>query len=299
MAINLEAIRKRIGEMSGQGRVQLWKPAQGKHKIRVVPWKNSADGMPFLERRYYYIGDAPRFLAPVQFGKPDPVNDLIKKCYASGKPEDRELAKLLHSKMAAYMALIDRADVEKGVQVWGFNSFVYQQLLAIFDEEGVGDYTDPENGFDLIVTISPSKRMFKGKPVMDMVPKASRTQTKLSDDPAQVAKWLEGQPNIDDLYPQKTTVEIEQILNTWLASGATVKASAGDDEGTERGSGKASVDVLDKIAEDVKSAVKPAARRVTKPKTDVDVDGEDSTTTAPKQTLDDAFDEIMKDEAEA
>src|SRR5271157_164195 len=100
MAINLEAIRKRIAEMSGQGRVQLWKPGQGKHKIRVIPWKNAQDGIPFLERRLYYIGEALRFLAPAQFGKPDPVNDLIKKLYASGKPEDRDLAKLLHSKLA-------------------------------------------------------------------------------------------------------------------------------------------------------------------------------------------------------
>ena len=292
MAIDLEKIRKKISEMSGQGRVQLWKPAQGKHKIRVIPWKNTPDGMPFLERRHYWIGNT-RFLAPVQFGKPDPVNDLIKKCYASGKPEDRELAKLLHSKLNAYAAIIDRADETKGPQVWAFNSFIYQQLLSIFDEEGVNDYTDPNTGFDLIVTISPSKKMFNGKAVLDTVPKASRTQTKLSDDPDLMKKWMDGIPNIDDLSPQKTTEEIEQILNTWLASGASVKGNAAEDEGTGRGASKPKDD-LDSLAEDVKAPPKAPLRRGKKP-ADVDVDGDDASPVATKQTLDDAFDEIMKD----
>ena len=81
MAIDLEAIRKRVMELSGQGknsRVQLWKPTPGQHKIRGVPWKNTVDGMPFRELRFYYIGEQPRILAPSQFGKPDPVNDLIR-----------------------------------------------------------------------------------------------------------------------------------------------------------------------------------------------------------------------------
>lgn len=295
MALDLEAIRKRVAEMTGQGknsRVQLWKPAPGKHRIRIIPWKTTVVGVPFLERRYYYIGDAPRFLAPLQFGKPDPVNDLIKKCYSTGKPEDRELAKKLYPKMTAYSAIIDRADEAKGPQAWGFNSFVYQRLLTLFEVDGVGDYMDPLTGFDLDITIAPSKKMYKNKPVMDTTIDAVRTQTKLSNDPAQMQKWIDGIPNIDDMYPQKTTAEIEQILNTWLASGAT--GGAEHDEGTTRGA-QASKDALDQLADDIKASAAEAkpARKPAKKAPEADID--EAAEPAAKKSLDDVFKELEDD----
>jgi hypothetical protein len=60
MAIDLEAIKKRVAELSGVKKtssVQMWKPGLGEHKIRCLPWKNSPDGQPFAERWFYYIGE--------------------------------------------------------------------------------------------------------------------------------------------------------------------------------------------------------------------------------------------------
>ena len=38
------------------------------------------DGQPFKERWFYYnIGNNPGLLAPHQFGKPDPIQELINK----------------------------------------------------------------------------------------------------------------------------------------------------------------------------------------------------------------------------
>lgn len=297
MAVDLEAIRKRVQELSGQSRnskVQLWKPAQGEYKVRGVPWKNTPDGMPFIERKFYYIGDNMRFLAPSQFSKPDPVNDLIRKLYSSGTPDDRQLAKQLYAKMTAYMAVIVRGQEDKGVQVWSFNPFIYQRLLSFFTDEEVGDILDPSEGFDLKVTITPSKKVFNGKAVMDTVVDASRRPSKLSDDAEQAKKWIDGVPNIDDMYPQKSTAEIEQILNTWLASGGGLDDGK-KDEGTPRGAEKPK-DELDKLVDEVKAEVKAPAAVATAPvaaksKKAKDVDLDEAA--APKQSLDDAFDELM------
>ena len=131
MAVDLEAIRRRVQELSGQRRtssVQLWKPEKGEYKVRALPWKSTPDGMPFIERKFYYLGENPRFLAPSQFGKPDPVNDLIRKLYSTKNPDDRELAKKLQPKMTAYMAIVVRGQEDKGIQVWGFNKFIYQRV---------------------------------------------------------------------------------------------------------------------------------------------------------------------------
>jgi hypothetical protein len=309
MAVDLEAIRKRVQELSGKGRtssVQLWKPAPGEYKVRALPWKAAqlADGMPFIERHFYYLGDTPRIVAPPA-GAPDPINTLIRKLYSTRDAGDRELANKLRPKMTAYMPIVDRASEDKNVQVWSFNKFVYQRLLGFFTNAEVNpdlvDYMDPLEGIDLLVTIKPSGKKFNGKDVMDTQIDLGRRPCKLSNDPVQAKKWLDSVPNIDDVYPQKTEREIETALNTWLAGGADNTAAA--DEGTGRGA-PAGKDELDKLADEVRApakaekpaekapekvAAKPAARKAAKADADIDA------APAPKTSLDAAFDELMQD----
>lgn len=308
MAVNLEAIRKRVQELNGQRRtssVQLWKPEIGKYTVRCVPWKSTPDGMPFLERRFYYLGENPRILAPSQFGKPDPINDLIRKLYSSGKPDDRELAKKLQPKMTAYIPIVVRGQEDKNVQVWSFNKFIYQRLLDFFTNSEINpdlaDYIDPIEGIDLIVEIKKSGKKYNGRDVMDTTIDLGRKVTKLSADAEQAKKWLDGVPNLDDMYQQKTSAEIEQVLNTWLSGGA----SGSSDEGSGRGADKGK-DELDKLVDDVKSEVKApvvakdeetkteSKKRASKKAAEANLDDE---TPAPKQSLDDAFEELMEEDS--
>lgn len=303
MAVDLEAIRRRVQELSGQRRissVQLWKPDPGEYRVRGIPWKSAPDGMPFIERRFYYLGDSPRILAPFQFGKPDPINDLIRKLYSTKSAEDRELAKQLQPKMTAYMAIIVRGQEDKGVQVWSFNKFIYQRLLGFFTDAEVGDILDPLEGFDLKVNITPSLKKFNGRTVMDTVVDAARRSSKLHDDPETAKKWLAAVPNIDDMYQQKSKEEIEQALNAWLAGGAD---AATPDEGSSRGpaGGK---DVLDQFVDEVKAeapakpeapADKPGRARTAKLKPEQSPVDE---ALPVKHSLDDAFDELMKEKTE-
>lgn len=304
MPVDLEAIRRRVQELSGNRKnssVQLWKPEIGEYKVRGLPWKNSADGMPFLERWFYYIGSGPGILAPNQFSKPDPVNDLIRKLYSSGKPDDRLLAKKLQPKMRTYMPVIVRGEEDKGVQIWAFGKPIYQRLLGFFTDEDVGDILDPMEGFDLKVAVThvPGK-MFMGKPSLDTAVDPARKQTKLSDDATQMKTWLDGIPNLDDMYKLKSYQEIEAALNNWLDGGQSTLTS-NDDDGTSKGAAAAG-DELDKLVNDVKSETKPVVeaktekakpKAKTKPADDVDTDSE---VPAEKKSLDDAFAELMKDD---
>lgn len=298
MAIDLAAIRKRVQELSGQRRtssVQLWKPEAGDYKVRGIPWKETIDGMPFLERRFYYLGSAPRIVAP-PVGKPDPIANLVRKLWSSGKPEDRELAKQLTAKMTAYMAIIVRGQEDKGPQVWSFNKFVYQRLLDFYTNVEINpdliDYMDPNEGLDLAVSVKPSPKKFNGKTVMDTTIDLGRRPCKLSNDQAQAKKWLDNVPNIDDMYQQKSEKEIEQALNTWLSGGAE---SETPDEGTGRGQPKGR-DALDQLVDDVKSeAPKPATAAPAKTKTKKDPEADLDDAPAAKTSLDDAFKELMQD----
>jgi hypothetical protein len=299
MAVDLEAIRKRVQELSGQRKnssVQLWKPTVGEYKVRGLPWKSTPDGMPFVERRFYYIGNNPGILAPSQFGKPDPINDLLRKLYSTGKPEDRLLAKKLQPKMRAYMPIVVRGQEDKGVLVWSFGKTVYQKLLGFFTDEDAGDILDPEAGFDLKVTITQAQ----GKQFMDTDVSFRPKSTKLSDDPETAKKWLEAVPNIDDMYRQKTPQEIEKILNDWLAGGGADDNSDGSSRGDKP------QDELDQLVNEVKAEVKPAAKaeapkaeakrggRGGGKKADADLDAEAPTGKATD--LDAAFAELTKED---
>jgi len=281
MAIDLEAIKRRVAELSGVKKtssVQMWKPSIGEHKVRCLPWKNSPEGQPFAERWFYYIGENAGVLAPNQFGKPDPINDLIRKLYSSGKPDDRILAKKLQPKMRCYAPVIVRGEEDKGVQVWSFGKVVYQRMLGFFLDEEVGDILDPNSGFDLKVTIT----KVPGKQYNDTMVDPARRPSKLHEDSKSMATWLENVPNIDDMYRLKNTQEIETILNNWLNGGSSADETSSD-PGTSRG--PVVQDALTELVEDVKSSSSASASKKTK-KTDDDV-------SSKKKSLDDAFADLM------
>lgn len=278
MAIDLEAIRRRVSELSGVKKtssIQMWKPQLGEHKIRCLPWKNSPDGQPFAERWFYYLGENAGILTPHQFGKPDPINDLIRKLYSSGKPDDRNLAKKLQPKMRCYAPVIVRGEEDKGVQVWAFGKLVYQRMLGFFLDEEVGDILSPTEGFDLKISISKPP----GKQFNDTVVDPARRPSKLHEDAKQMETWLNTIPNLDDMYRLKSTQEIETVLNNWLNGGTS-------DSSLEVSRGPATTDALDDLVAEVKStsAEKPTAKKSKK-----EDDG------GKKQSLDDAFADLMNE----
>jgi len=276
MAIDLEAIKKRVAELSGVKKtssVQLWKPSIGEHKIRCLPWKNAPDGQPFAERWFYYIGENAGILAPNQFGKPDPINDLIKKLYSSGKPDDRLLAKKLAPKMRCYAPVVVRGEEDKGVQVWAFGKLVYQRMLSFFLDEEVGDILSPSEGFDLKVSITKQP----GKQFNDTTVDPARRPSKLHEDAKVSEQWLNSIPSLDDMYRLKNTQEIETVLNNWLSGGAPADVEKTD--GTARG--VAPVDELDSLTAELKSSA-PAEKKSKKE-------------TAKKQSLDEAFADLMSE----
>jgi hypothetical protein len=285
MAIDLEAIKRRVAELSGVKKtssVQMWKPQIGEYKIRCLPWKNAPVGQPFAERWFYYIGENAGLLAPNQFGKPDPINDLIRKLYSSGKPDDRALAKKLAPKMRCYAPVIVRGEEDKGVQVWAFGKIVYQRMLGFFLDEEVGDILDPNSGFDLKVTISKAP----GKQFNDTMVDPARRPTKLHEDQKTMNTWLENVPNIDDMYRLKSTQEIEAVLNNWLNGGTSDESAPPDTAETTRGAAPA--DALADLVAEVKgsSAAAPQPTKKTK-KSDDD--------SPKKQSLDDAFADLMSE----
>lgn len=229
MAIDFDAIRKKLGQLSGTSsrRNAMWRPEEGEeHTVRLLSFPKN-DGQPFKERWFYYnIGNNPGLLAPKQFGDPDPIQELINTLRDDGSKESYELAKKLYPKMRCYAPVIVRGEEDKGVRLWSFGKTVYQSLLNIMLDEDYGDITDPSEGRDVKVTCTkPPGRMWATTTVR---PRGKATA--LSTEASQIKEWTDSIPDLDEMYTCKSYEELEKIVNDWL-NGEESEA----DTGTSRG----------------------------------------------------------------
>ena len=225
MAIDFDAIRRKVAQLSGPARGSaFWSPEEGDHTVRIVPYADN-DGQPFKERWFYYnVGENRGILAPKQFGKPDPIQELINKLRDEGSPESAELCKRLYPKMRGYAPVVVRGEEDKGVQLWSFGKMVYQDILNIMLDPDYGDITDPMEGRDIKVSMSkaPGQQWTK----TSVMPRGKAT--KLSSKAKQIEEWSSNIPDLDEIYKLETYEEIEKKVNDWLNGSAM-----SDDDGTQ------------------------------------------------------------------
>ena len=154
MAIDFDAIKRKLDRLSGNNssRNTMWKPVEGEeHTVRLLSFPDN-DGQPFKELMFYYNIPGQRgLLAPSQFGKRDPIQELINKLRDEGTKESYEMAKKLYPKMRVYAACVVRGEESEGVKIWGFGKTVYQKLLTLMLDEDYGDITDLTNGRDVTI----------------------------------------------------------------------------------------------------------------------------------------------------
>ena len=218
MAIDFEAIKRKLDRLSGNNnsRNTMWKPTEGeKHSVRLLSFPDN-DGQPFKELMFYYNIPGQRgLLAPSQFGKRDPIQELINKLRDEGTKESYEMAKKLYPKMRVYAACIVRGEESEGVKLWGFGKTVYQKLLALMLDEDYGDITDPFEGRDVNVVCS--KNPGQQWAMTEVTPRGK--ETKLSKDSKQAKQWLDNLPDVDSIFQLKSYDELSKIINDWLADG--------------------------------------------------------------------------------
>ena len=230
MAINFDALRKRLDNLSGNNKKSnsSWKPKEGEeYTVRLLSFPNN-EGQPFKELWFYYnIGNNPGLLSPYQFNQPDPIQELITKLRDEGTKESYELAKKLYPKMRCYAPVLVRGEEDKGIQIWAFGKQVYQTLLGIMLDEDYGDITDPEDGRDVKV------RCFKppGKKYSETEVMPRGKASSLSTNAGQNKQWLTSIPDVSKMFETKSYDELSKIINDWIDGGMP----DGNSEGTSRG----------------------------------------------------------------
>jgi hypothetical protein len=214
--VDFDKIREKVAQLSGNRKTSFWVPQEGKeYNIRILPWPDGNDGQPFKERAFYYnIAGGRGILAPSQFHKEDPVQELINKLRQSGTPKDLELAKQFYPKRRYFAPVIVRGSEEEAPKLWSLGkqiaSDILQAMLGDF-----GDVTDLKEGRDLkiICTKAPGKQFADVKV-------QPRLQATAAGTAKQIKEWMAAIPNLDEIYTEMDYATIAKRVQDHLTNAA-------------------------------------------------------------------------------
>jgi hypothetical protein len=153
-------------------------------------------------------------IALTNFGEKDPIVEFAKQLRQSGDKENWSMARKLDAKMRVFAPVIVRGEEEKGVRLWEFGKQVYQELLSIADDPDVGDYTDPIQGRD--ITIETTDPATNGTSYNQSKVRVRTKITPLSDNAAEVKKWLTDQPDAVSIFKKYEYEEMKTALVDFL-----------------------------------------------------------------------------------
>ena len=227
MGMDLNAIKSRLSAMNTEGQKRekvdpekiFWRPTTGKHQIRIVPSAYDPN-YPFKEMFFHYgIGKYP-MLALSNFGEQDPIVDFVAELKKTSDSDNWKMAGKLTPKLRVFAPVVVRGEEDKGVRLWGFGKNIYKELLALAEDEDIGDYTDVTNGFDLIVEQTP------GNPYPQTSVRIKPKMSELSDDNSKVESWLKEQPNPIESYTKYDYDFVKKQLASWLDPEAAAQEEA-------------------------------------------------------------------------
>ena len=218
---NKNATSGNSNKMSSEDRLKRYfttvlpKGSKGEERrIRILPTKDGSS--PFVEVKFHEVqvdGKWVKLYDPAQEGKRSPLNEVCEGLMMSGVDSDKELARNYRSRKFYIVKVIDRDHEADGVKFWRFKhnhkgDGVIDKIFPIFRNKG--DVTNPENGRDLILSLTLTKAgTGKEYTVINSV---------LNDDPsalhtdADVAKtWLEDELTWSDVYAKKGEDYLELV----------------------------------------------------------------------------------------
>ena len=215
MAINLDAIRGRLNKLQNTSKKvdRLWKPPYGKTQLRIVPYTFNKEN-PFIELYFHYNINNKSYLSPMSFGRPDPIVEFAEKLKRMGDKEDWKAAKKMEPKLRTFAPVLVRGEESEGVRFWGFGKTVYQEILGYIADPDYGDITDYKNGRDITVEYVSADDAGTSYPLTTI--RVKPKETPLEADPEKLKQYLEGQPNITDIYQELTYDELKGVLESWL-----------------------------------------------------------------------------------
>jgi hypothetical protein len=229
-SLNIAALKARLNELSNKTKMSdvLWKPAEGKTVIRIVPFAKDPTN-PFIEAYFHYLGGK-TYPSPMSIGDPDPIAEFADSLRGAGGLSKEEWAetKKFVPKPRTYVPIVVRGKESEGTKLWGFGKTTYQELLAIMSDPDYGDITDIKTGRNINVEFTPGEKSDTKFPKTKIL--VSPKETPLTDDKELLNTLLTVQPNLFDIYKIPSYDELKDVLTKFLAPAANSSSSESSDE---------------------------------------------------------------------
>lgn len=206
-----------VAEEAAKGAVGGWLTlADGRNVLRVLPARLGGKAIVTIPQHWVKLPGQEKGAsincAQLMMRKPCIICDYQARLMASGNAADYKIAKDLTARRQNFCAVIQRKDEGRGPLLMRFGKTILDDLIDMrADEINGGDFTDPVNGFDVIV-----KRKGSG---LETEYKTTKGATcPLHDDAEVMNMWLEKLPNLDLLRAIPSEEDIlEQCGDSLLA----------------------------------------------------------------------------------
>jgi hypothetical protein len=156
-------------------------------------------------------------IALSNFGKQDPIEEFVKELRKTSDKDNWSLSGKISPKTRIFAPVIVRGEEDKGVRLWGFGVTIYKALLALAEDEDIGDFTDVLNGWDMVV------EMQKGNPYPETTVRIKPKQTTLSDNSDSVETWMKEQPEPLQSFTEYDYEFVKRKLKEYLDPNAAVE----------------------------------------------------------------------------
>ena len=183
----------------------------GRNVVRFLPTASPEvnGGSPFFMVYQHFINvpgqDTPAiFPCPWRMEKRScPACNYANMLQRSGNPADARRARDFFPSQRIFANVIDRSNPEAGPRILGFGKTIYEELVNLrVDEDAGGDFTDPDTGFDIIITREGTGRMDTRYTV-----NASRSQGPIEDE-----SWIYDQQDLERFTKVPSDDEIQAKL---------------------------------------------------------------------------------------
>jgi hypothetical protein len=230
MGINFDKLKKRLEDTKRGSSGVVLKIKDGM-QLRILP---DPEEDPFRDRHFHYdVVDFGGLVCPKRnFNEECPICEFASKLWREGTDESKKVAKKLFATQRFYSRVIVRGEEDAGVRLWGYSETIYKKLMEKALDEDYGDFTDLDNGRDIKI----SKKQDTGKKYptidFDLRPVVTPFSEELSPD--KIAELIDTQPSLDDVFDRKTTEEVQEALDAYMADDDEDDDDSSDASGTEK-----------------------------------------------------------------
>lgn len=257
MGMDIEAIKARLKNLGNKTSKQkdIWKPSD-EHDLRALPHSYSKNDDPFVELGFHYeIGNEGPILCPkVNFGDECEICDYCTSLRAWKTPDgeeksetdrktDWEIFKKISVKSAWFFPMVERGKEAEGALWHRLNQTNYNSLLSICaDEEcnnevlagggevGTGVLFGTKCAYDLHASFKKKGEKGNTKTYNIVDFKEKKKPSVLHKDKAVVEKLLASIKPIHDVFPKRTSEEVNKLFKKFLGQGSAESKPEGGTE---------------------------------------------------------------------